>query len=128
TSYFETIGDIVVKNIVPQANKVIDKNLPFTEKEIDHLKNLTSKISELFKMCLDAFENRKLEQAESVCLLYTKLQRIAKKIHQDTFDAMRSETQTSAAQQGSLFLDTIEGLMTIAATINTIAKTIVEEL
>ncbi|HON56799.1 MAG TPA: Na/Pi cotransporter family protein, partial [bacterium] len=128
TSYFETIGDIVVKNIVPQANKVIDKNLPFSEKEIEHLKNLTSKISELFKMCLDAFENRKLEQAESVCLLYTKLQRIAKKIHQDTFDAMRSETQTSAAQQGSLFLDTIEGLMTIAATINTIAKTIVEEL
>jgi len=127
SSYFENIGDIVVKHLMHQANKLNEKNISLNEKEKEYIKNLSSKISELFKMVSNSFENKKIDEAESVSLLYTKLQRIAKKIHQEYFNSLSTDERTGVSES-SIFLDAIEALMNIANTINSIAKVIVEEL
>nr|HPG30091.1 hypothetical protein [bacterium] len=108
-------------------NKAIEGNIQINQKELEHLKNLSGKIGELFKMTMSAFENRKLEEAESVGLLYAKLQRLGKKIHQEYFTSLRSDEKTSVSQS-SIFLDAIEGLLNAAGSINSIAKVVVEEL
>jgi len=136
TSYFETIGDIVVKNIISQTNKLIDGKAKLTEKELANIRDLNSKICQLFEKIVDAFNNRKLESAENVILLYQKLQRISKRLHQEYFElahsteasASNKSGDTSASAQSSIYLDTIEALMNVAAVINSSAKSILEEL
>lgn len=127
TNYLETLGDIIVKNIMHQAGKLITEEFSFNEKELTQLADLASKVHELLKTDLEAFEKRSHEKAEQVTQLHLKLGRIGKKIQQDHFTAMQQDADKPVSQS-SVFLDTIGGVMNLADQINSIAKTILEEL
>lgn len=127
TNYLETIGDIIVKNIMHQANKLITENFSFNEKEFNQLSDLNHKVSELFVMGIESFNTKKHELAEQVTQLHFKLNRMGKKIQQDHFIDMQQDSNKSISQS-SVFLDTINGLLNLSEQINSMAKVILEEL
>ncbi|MBU1075945.1 MAG: Na/Pi symporter [Spirochaetes bacterium] len=127
TSYIENSGDIVVKNLMHLANKLIDENFSFDESQIVQLKDFNSKVNDLFNRVLDAFEKNDIEKAEQVTQLYNKLNNMGKKIQQEHFTSLQADSNRSIAES-SVFLDTISGLMSIGSLINSMAITIIENL
>lgn len=127
TNYIENSGDIVVKNIMHQANKLIDEDFFFEKSQIEQLKDFNNKVNDLFNRALDAFENNDIEKAEQITQLYNKLNNMGKKIQQDHFTSLQGDSNRSIAES-SVFLDTISGLMSIGSHINSMAITIIENL
>lgn len=127
TGYLEGMGDIIVKNIMPQARKLVTENFYFEEKELMQLQDLADKSGELFTMAMEAFDKKSYEIAEQVTQLFNKYARLGKKLYQDHFATLRTNTDVPL-EHSSVYLDTIDKMVSLTSQINTIAGTIIEEL
>jgi phosphate:Na+ symporter len=127
TGYLEGMGAILVKNIMPQARKLVTEDFSFEEKELAQLQDLADKSGELFTMAMEAFDKKSYEPAEQVTQLYNKYARLGKKLYQDHFATLRTNTEVPL-EHSSVYLDTIDKMVSLTSQISTIAGTIIEEL
>jgi len=125
--FLEAIGDLIDKNMIHQARKLIDGEVTFSEKEQASIQDLTDKAFQLASMAKEAFEKKNYEQAEQVLLLCAKFNRLGKKTYQEHFTALRKDDAISL-EESSVYLDTVDKMIALVSQINSIATTIVEEL
>ncbi len=127
TSFLEASGDVVVKEIMHQAKKLVSENLTLPQGELQKIRDISEKVSELYHKGLESFTNRDHELAEQITQLHFKLGRLGKKYQQEHYSSLQ-KSQDISLEQSAIFLDTIGNLLTLSDKIFSIAEVIIEEL
>jgi phosphate:Na+ symporter len=120
----ERIGDHA-ENIAEFAQARIDNNLPFSEKAIEELEDMSGKVFNLLKISNEIFQNNDIERAKNdVEPLEQEIDDMEKKLRHKHISRLNNEKCTP--RSGTIFIEIISNLERVADHSTNVAYSILE--
>ena len=124
-SDIERVGDHA-ENLAKLAEEKINGKLPFSEKALDELKYMFSKVYFSLNKSIAALKNRDIELAREVAIKEGEIDKIEKELHDSHIK--RLNQGVCYPESGVIFLDVISNLERIGDHANNISLMVIDEL
>lgn len=126
-SYYRVVSDIerigdYAENVVEYAEKLREENMSFSEHAKEELRNLTSKIYDLFDKSIAAFDDRNKDLLAEVEEIEESIDAISAELENRHIERLKDGKCT--AQVGSVYLQTVSHLERIGDHITNISSSI----
>ncbi len=121
----ERVGDHA-ENLAELAEEKIDEKLPFSEKALDELKYMFSKVHFSLNKSISALKNRDIELAREVALKEDEIDIIEKELRANHIK--RLNQGICYPESGIIFLDVISNLERVGDHANNISLMVIDEL
>lgn len=121
----ERVGDHA-ENLAELAEEKIDEKLPFSEKALDELKYMFSKVHFSLNKSISALKNRDIELAREVALKEDEIDKIEKELRANHIN--RLNQGICYPESGVIFLDVISNLERVGDHANNISLMVIDEL
>ncbi|MDP2945769.1 MAG: Na/Pi cotransporter family protein [Atribacterota bacterium] len=121
----ERVGDHA-ENLAELAEEKINEKLPFSEKALDELKYMFSKVQFSLNKSISALKNRDIELAREVALKEDEIDKIEKELRANHIN--RLNQGICYPESGVIFLDVISNLERVGDHANNISLMVIDEL
>jgi phosphate:Na+ symporter len=121
----ERVGDHT-ENLAELAEEKINDNLPFSEKALDELKFMFSKVQSSFNISISTLKNRNIDLAREVALKEDEIDKIEKELRDNHIK--RLNQGICYPESGVIYLDVISNLERIGDHANNICLMVIDEL
>jgi len=121
----ERVGDHA-ENLAELAEEKINEKLPFSEKALDELKSMFSKVQFSLNKTILALKNRDIELAREVALKEDEIDNIEKGLRNNHIN--RLNQGICYPESGVIFLDIISNLERVGDHANNISLMVIDEL
>ena len=121
----ERVGDHT-ENLAELAEEKINENLPFSEKALDELKFMFSKVQSSFNISISALKNRNIDLAQEVALKEDEIDKIEKELRDSHIN--RLNQGICYPESGVIYLDVISNLERVGDHANNISLMVIDEL
>jgi len=121
----ERIGDHA-ENLAELTEEKINEKLPFSEKALDELKFMFSKVQISLSKSISALKNRDIKLAQEVALKEDEIDKIEKDLRDNHID--RLNQGLCYPESGIIFLDLISNLERVGDHANNIGLMVIDEL
>lgn len=118
-SDLEHIGDIIDKNLVPLADKMIARNYSFSEGGTDDLRKLHHRISEDLSQTVIALTTANAEMVKPILEAFSRLQEEGKHLHMRHLQRLQGGLRESI-ETSSVHIDAVNYLLQIESHIHSI--------
>lgn len=127
TDDLESIGDVVDKNIIPLARKMLENKLTFSEEGWEDIKNIHSRVTQNLASVLIALKNGDKGLAQKVVDMKQEINEQESELRKKHIERLHLGLQESIETSG-VHLDLIDQYKRINSHVASIGFTIVEEL
>jgi len=121
----ERVGDHS-ENLAELAEEKINENLPFSDKALDELKFMFSKVQSSLTKSISALKNRDIKLAREVALKEDEIDKIEKELRNNHIN--RLNQGICYPESGVIFLDLISNLERVGDHANNISLMVIDEL
>lgn len=121
----ERVGDHA-ENLAELTEEKINESLPFSDKAIDELKFMVSKVQSSLNKSISALKNRDIDLAREVVFKEDEIDKIEQKLRDNHIN--RLNKGICYPESGVIFLDIISNLERIGDHANNIALMVIDEL
>jgi phosphate:Na+ symporter len=125
TNNIERVGDIS-ENLAELAEEKINEKLPFSEKALDELKFMFTKVQSSLNTSILALKNRNIDLAREVISKEDEIDQIEKELRDNHIN--RLNQSICYPESGVIFLDVISNLERIGDHANNICLMVIDEL
>jgi len=125
TNNIERVGDIS-EDLAELAEEKINEKLPFSEKALDELKFMFTKVESSFNISISALKNRNIDLAREVALKEDEIDKIEKGLRDSHIN--RLNQGICYPESGVIYLDVISNLERIGDHANNICLMVIDEL
>jgi len=125
TNNIERVGDIS-EDLAELAEEKINEKLPFSEKALDELKFMFTKVESSFNISISALKNRNIDLAREVPLKEDEIDKIEKGLRDSHIN--RLNQGICYPESGVIYLDVISNLERIGDHANNICLMVIDEL
>ncbi|WP_420549073.1 Na/Pi cotransporter family protein [Curvivirga sp.] len=122
----EHIGDIIDKNLLATAMKLMEKNLSFSEAGLNELEQIHQRVHDNLRLAMGVFMSQDISMARRLILekeTFRQMEHEAANSHMERFQAGRPET----LETSSLHLDVIRDLKRINSHLTSVAYPILDQ-
>ena len=121
----ERVGDHA-ENLAELAEEKINEKLPFSDKAIDELKYMFSKVQVSLSKSISALNNRDIDLAREVALKEDEIDKIEQELRENHIN--RLNQGVCYPESGVIFLDLISNLERVGDHANNISLMVIDEL
>ncbi|MCK4308663.1 MAG: Na/Pi cotransporter family protein [Candidatus Atribacteria bacterium] len=121
----ERVGDHA-ENLAELTEEKINENLPFSEKALDELKYMFSKVQSSLVKSISALKNRDIDLAQEVALKEDEIDKIEKEFRNNHIN--RLNQGICYPESGIIYLDLISNLERVGDHANNISLMVIDEL
>jgi phosphate:Na+ symporter len=122
----EQVGDIIVRNMLPQAQKKLKRELNFTDEGWRELSGFHAAVLANARLAFNLLVNRDPEMARQLVREKDRLRDVEKETSRRHFERLREGTAKSV-ETSSIHLDTIRDLKQINSLLASMAYPVLEE-
>ena len=122
----EQVGDIIVRNMLPQAQKKLKRELNFTEEGWRELSGFHAAVLSNARLAFNLLVNRDPEMARQLVREKDRLRDVEKETSRRHFERLREGTAKSV-ETSSIHLDTIRDLKQVNSLLASMAYPVLEE-
>lgn len=127
TDDFESIGDVIDKNILPMMRKKFDEGLWFSDEGWDDIVKFHEKVTFNMRRALESLKNNDLEIARMVVSGKPEIDSLHTELHKRHITRLHSSVQESLETSG-MHLDLISQLRTINSHVTSVCRTLLGNL
>lgn len=122
----EQVGDIIVRNMLAQVKKKLERGVKFSDDGLDELHEMHAAVLANARLAFNVLVSRDRETARQLVQEKERLRDLEKSSSQRHFDRLRLGT-TESVETSSIHLDTIRDLKQINSLLASIAYPVLEE-